>query len=1296
MRSVVNCRYWGLFFVFLFLASTLISCNKEVTVPDVRGMSESAAAAAIEDAGLAVGTPGEEYSSTVPVGQVIRQNPAAGASVAPDTAVTFVLSMGPQPVDVPDVVGMTEEAAQTALEDAGLALGTPDYPYSDTIPAGEVISQDPVAGTSVAPGTAVALTVSAGPEPVPVPDVVNMTQSAAQSAIEAAGLTATITLAYSDTVPNGIVISQNPPAGTSVAPGSAVSFEVSKGPEPVDVPDVVGMTEADAQAAIENAGLIVGNVDHAYSDTVPDGQVSSQDPASDRTALPGTPVKLVVSDGPEPVNVPNVVGMTESEAQTAIDAVGVTVGTVDYAFSDTVAKDHVISQNPVADTSVLPGTAVALVVSKGPDLVTVPDVVGMTESAAQTALTAERLQASVTRVYSDTVPEGEVISQDPAAGASVAPNTTVRIVVSKGKQPEPVTIDVLSVTPPEAVPGQVIKVNTTPPHAGTQYKVMFGDFCLSPMQVDESFLTVMVPLLEPGETSLSVVTDDTKAAGLSGVVTILPPVSINGQEAANLIADINELMSITKEYVLLDYQALGGPPDASLVLEQGLDNCMLVMAQVQQEINSLSLEDREILCQLIKGANLGHSVSENLKALKRTPLDKYNIILAQEKTGGSMGDSEFFFAATRLDLLSAVLTDVRSAMKGIKYLSLLANFVPALGQFVSLGAWGSLTAAEQPLKIVDGIIDGVLPTDLKQVHLEVVPQTGALLNPGELASVQLLGTFASQKPWTEVAMDFALDFTIDAVLHGLQDETRHFLDDLPGMDVDLRTKYAKDLLDSVATTFKDVGFNLADNLVDMPWEDVTAQGGFAWWKYDVPLNADYYYFEPIMQLQNSFAGLVPFWGDELTMALQNVMLDVLGEDSLLTNKAITVDDESIVSEFDRATGTIVAQKVGTTRMHAHAYRFDQVVDLLWLFPIEGWKHLEEGERLITPDGLSVSVNQPLEVTVTDAADPVSSDFVDSRVSGCIPGLFTTDGGTFELSVSPLDAEGNLLFENIGIENFSFAPIQVVDLMAPEMPVASGMATPDSVEAILPGELGSGVNVAILLDSSGSMGWNDPTEQRVLAAKALVDILRPEDQAAVFDFGSYNHTSGFSVTRLLQDFTSDHALLYQAIDQVQADNGTPMYESLEETIAFIGNSGLPNLALLVLTDGEAHDEYLFPNVVSQAQGIGLPLFVVGLGTGVDFTQLQALAAQTGGTFASAGDAAGLQMLFANLGVAVSAGRLVVHASGVFVPALQYPGQYKVFGELRTKISGLTIPTPFDFVVEVVSVGDGYVLKMLTNY
>ena len=450
MRSVVNCRYWGLFFVFLFLASTLISCNKEVPVPDVRGMSESAAAAAIQDAGLAVGTPGEEYSNTVPVGQVIRQNPAAGASVAPDTVVTFVLSMGPQPVDVPDVVGMTEEAAQTALEDAGLALGTPDYPYSDTIPAGEVISQDPVAGTSVAPGTAVALTVSAGPEPVPVPDVVNMTQSAAQSAIEAAGLNATITLDYSDTVPNGIVISQNPPAGTSVAPGSAVSFEVSKGPEPVDVPDVVGMTEADAQAAIENAGLIVGNVDHAYSDTVPDGQVSSQDPASDRTALPGTPVKLVVSDGPEPVNVPNVVGMTESEAQTAIDAVGVTVGTVDYAFSDTVAKDHVISQNPVADTSVLPGTAVALVVSKGPDLVTVPDVVGMTESAAQTALTAERLQASVTRVYSDTVPEGEVISQDPAAGASVAPNTAVTLFVSKGPEPEVTVPNVVGMTQSDA------------------------------------------------------------------------------------------------------------------------------------------------------------------------------------------------------------------------------------------------------------------------------------------------------------------------------------------------------------------------------------------------------------------------------------------------------------------------------------------------------------------------------------------------------------------------------------------------------------------------------------------------------------------------------------------------------------------------------------------------------------------------------------------------------------------------------------------------------------------------------
>ena len=314
------------------------------------------------------------------------------------------------------------------------------------------------------------------------------------------------------------------------------------------------------------------------------------------------------------------------------------------------------------------------------------------------------------------------------------------------------------------------------------------------------------------------------------------------------------------------------------------------------------------------------------------------------------------------------------------------------------------------------------------------------------------------------------------------------------------------------------------------------------------------------------------------------------------------------------------------------------------------------------------------------------------MSGVVPGIFNTDGGLFAISVSPVDAYGDLLHAAASLQNFTFAPIRVASFENIAIPVASGMATTDWIELITPGD--AGVNVLISLDSSGSMGWNDPQELRKDAAKALVDILNPKDQAAVVDFGA-GSSGGFIHTRLLQDFTSDRNRLYEAIDLCTSSGGTPLYSSLQETIAFMAASGLPNLALVVLTDGEAQDSHLFDDVVAAAQGIGLPLNPVGLGDDFDLTQLQALADQTGGIFAAVNDAEGLEELFVSIGLAISSGRIVVHASCMFLPALPRAGKYRIFGEVHTHLSGLTISTPFSFPVQVVSVNDSLVLKQYAD-
>ena len=136
--------------------------GERITVPNVVGMEQSAAESAITAASLTVGNITEQYSDTVPAGHVISQDPIAGTSVPINSSVNLVVSLGQQMVEVPNVVGMTQADAQAAIGTAQLVVGTVTEEYSDTVPGGNVISQDPAAGTSVPIGSAVNLVVSLG------------------------------------------------------------------------------------------------------------------------------------------------------------------------------------------------------------------------------------------------------------------------------------------------------------------------------------------------------------------------------------------------------------------------------------------------------------------------------------------------------------------------------------------------------------------------------------------------------------------------------------------------------------------------------------------------------------------------------------------------------------------------------------------------------------------------------------------------------------------------------------------------------------------------------------------------------------------------------------------------------------------------------------------------------------------------------------------------------------------------------------------------------------------------------
>lgn len=439
----------GLTFVHLVIST---GGPAPITVPNVVGVPLSPASSAILEASLVVGSITEQPSVTVTAGTVISQTPAAGTAATAGASANLVISSGPS---VPNVLNLPFQAAATAITGASLVVGTVTQQPSTTVQAGRVISQDPVTPTQVAVGSAVNLVIASGASTT-VPTVTGMTQAAATTAITNASLLlGTVSQQSSSSVAAGSVISQTPNGATQAAVGTSVNLVVSNGPAPVTVPSVTGLTQAAATTAITNASLVVGTLTQQSSSTVPSGSVISQSPAAGQSVAPGTGVNLVVSTGPAQVSVPSVTGLTQSAATLAITDSSLSVGTVTQQSSSTVAAGNVISQNPTAGQSVAPSTAVNLVVSSGPAPVSVPNVTGLTQAAAASAITGASLAVGVvTQQSSSTVAAGSVISQNPTAGQSVAPGTAVDLVVSTGAVVLPTPTVSLAANPTSIAPGE--------------------------------------------------------------------------------------------------------------------------------------------------------------------------------------------------------------------------------------------------------------------------------------------------------------------------------------------------------------------------------------------------------------------------------------------------------------------------------------------------------------------------------------------------------------------------------------------------------------------------------------------------------------------------------------------------------------------------------------------------------------------------------------------------------------------------------------------------------------------------
>ena len=276
-------------------------------------------------------------------------------------------------------------------------------------------------------------------EMVKVPDVTGKTYEEAQKELNKYDLGIHKSTAPSDTVAKGKIISQDPADGKKVKKHTTVNVVISSGEEAktTTIPNVVGMSEADAEKALQDKNLVVKKGDPVYSDDVEQGEVVSVSPSEGAEVKEGTTVTLVISKGNQPATVPKLTGKSQSDAEAALSQAGLS-GNATEDYSDTVEKGLVISQDTDAGKEVSKGTTIGYVVSKGPKLtvVTVPDLSYKDKNTAEKLLKQAGLTPEyIGEDYSDNYPKGQVFYQSVSSGTQVEKGTTVQYMVSKGAQP---------------------------------------------------------------------------------------------------------------------------------------------------------------------------------------------------------------------------------------------------------------------------------------------------------------------------------------------------------------------------------------------------------------------------------------------------------------------------------------------------------------------------------------------------------------------------------------------------------------------------------------------------------------------------------------------------------------------------------------------------------------------------------------------------------------------------------------------------------------------------------------------
>ena len=356
--------------------------------------------------------------------------PDAAAMGADLTAAARTLpSPGALPIagigEILEDVDSTRHAPLGRVFDQDVATG--EVAADDAVPLAIVVPRRPqfrrsmvpwvvgiVVATMLAAGVAMVAAGAAGGGPhVAVPSLVGLDDTAAKVSATDAELLMTVVARRTSDDPVGLVIQQRPGPGEFIASGDQIEVVVSRGPPPVPLPDVTGKPLAEAQPLLEQAGFVVA-VERRFEENAPKDVTLGTEPAGGGLAPPESTVKVIVSDGPAPVEVPEVTSKSYEAAAATISAKRLKPVKREE-FSETIAVGTVIGTDPAAGRQVPRDSEVGVLVSKGPELIAVPGVIGQTVEAASQALKAAGLSADVQNFS----PGAKVRAQDPSSGTKV-------------------------------------------------------------------------------------------------------------------------------------------------------------------------------------------------------------------------------------------------------------------------------------------------------------------------------------------------------------------------------------------------------------------------------------------------------------------------------------------------------------------------------------------------------------------------------------------------------------------------------------------------------------------------------------------------------------------------------------------------------------------------------------------------------------------------------------------------------------------------------------------------------------